>query len=111
MRRRRPITTLSLSFLDAICCGFGALVLLFLILSHSAVAQRREATEALKLEVEALERQVLSGREQAAALVADVDRAGGRNQRLLAQARTMTENMTSRNSKPIASPARRTSIA
>jgi cell division protein FtsB len=96
VKRRRPITTLSLSFLDAICCGFGALVLLFLILSHNSVAARREATEALKQEVDALERQVLSGREQAAALVADVDRAGGRNQRLLAQARTMTENIAGR---------------
>lgn len=96
MKRRRPFTTLSLSFLDAICCGFGALVLLFLILAHSSVAQRREATEALKLEVEALERQVLSGREQAAALGADLARASGRNQRLLAQARTMTENIAGR---------------
>ncbi|HEX9673157.1 MAG TPA: vWA domain-containing protein [Burkholderiales bacterium] len=96
MKRRRPLTTLSLSFLDAICCGFGALVLLFLILSHSAVAQRREASEALKLEMEALERQVLSGREQAAALGADVERAGGRNQRLFAQARTLTESIAGR---------------
>ena len=54
MRRRRPLTTLSLSFLDAICCGFGALVLLFLILSHNTVAQRREVNEALLREVEAL---------------------------------------------------------
>jgi hypothetical protein len=93
MKRRRPFTTLSLSFLDAICCGFGALVLLFLILSHSAVAQRREATESLKLEMEALERQVLDGRAQAAALGTDVERAVGRQQRLLAQAKTMTENI------------------
>jgi hypothetical protein len=93
MKRRRPITTLSLSFLDAICCGFGALVLLFLILSHSAVAERRGATEALKLEVAALERQVLGGREQAAAVSADLEQAGARRDRLLAQARTLTENI------------------
>jgi len=96
MKRRRPITTLSLSFLDAICCGFGALVLLFLILSHSAVAQRREATEALKLEVEALERRVQGDRGAAASLGADLERESGRHQRLLAQARTTTENIAGR---------------
>ena len=30
-RRRRPIDTLSLSFLDAISCGFGAVILLLVI--------------------------------------------------------------------------------
>ena len=47
MKRRRSTTTLSLSFLDAICCGFGALVLLFLILSHNTLAERLKATEEL----------------------------------------------------------------
>jgi hypothetical protein len=93
MRPRRPLATLSLSFLDAICCGFGALVLLFLILSHNSIAGRREANETLLREVEALERQVLSGREQAAALSADLEQAGARRERLLARARTMTENI------------------
>jgi len=96
MKRRRPFTTLSLSFLDAICCGFGAVLLLFLILSHNSSAQRREATETLQQEVAALEREVLSVREQAAALSADLEQAGGRRQRLLAQARTMTENIAGR---------------
>lgn len=93
MKRRRPLTTLSLSFLDAICCGFGALVLLFLILSHNTLAQRREANETLQREVEGLERQVLSGRKQAAALGADLEQAGARSQRLLARAKTMSENI------------------
>ncbi|HSC94815.1 MAG TPA: hypothetical protein VLC73_07590 [Burkholderiales bacterium] len=93
MRRRRPLTTLSLSFLDAICCGFGALVLLFLILSHNSLAQRREANETLQQEVAALERQVLGGREQAAALSADLDQADASSRRLLARAKIMTENI------------------
>jgi len=96
MKRRRPLTTLSLSFLDAICCGFGAVLLLFLILSHNSVAQRREATDALQQEVAALEQQVLSGREQTAALGADLDQASARRQRLLAQARTATESIAGR---------------
>ncbi|MGH8634894.1 MAG: hypothetical protein ACRET7_12270 [Burkholderiales bacterium] len=96
MKRRRPLTTLSLSFLDAICCGFGAVLLLFLLLSHNSSAQRRETNASLQQEVEALERQVLGGREQAAALGADLEQVSARRQRLLAQARTMTENVAGR---------------
>jgi len=96
MKRRRPITTISLSFLDAICCGFGALVLLFLILSHNTLAQRREATEALQRQVEALERQVLAGREQTAALDAGINQAGQRRQRLLAESATLSEKIAGR---------------
>ncbi|MGH8621903.1 MAG: hypothetical protein ACRET3_07175 [Burkholderiales bacterium] len=96
MKRRRPITTLSLSFLDAICCGFGALVLLFLILSHNAVGERREATAALQQDVAALERLVLDDRQQAAALGADLDQVSARRLHLLAQARTLTESIAGR---------------
>ena len=94
--KRRPLTTLSLSFLDSICCGFGAILLLFLILSHNSVAARREATEALQREADTLARQVLAARAQAAALSASVDQAAERRGRLLAQARTMTENIAGR---------------
>jgi von Willebrand factor type A domain len=91
--KRRPPTTLSLSFLDAICCGFGAVLLLFLILSHNAVAERRVATDALQREVDALTQQVVSARAQAAALGASVEQAGARRARVLAQARTITESI------------------
>ncbi len=94
--KRRPLTTLSLSFIDAILCGFGAVVLLFLILSHNSLMQRREATEALQRQVHALERQVLSGRQQAAALGADLDQAAQRRERLLARAASLTENIAGR---------------
>lgn len=93
MKQRRSLTPLSLSFLDAICCGFGAVLLLFLILSHSSAMQRREATDALQREMEMLEQQVQDRRKQAAALGADLERSSARRQRLLAQARTMTESI------------------
>ena len=32
MRRRRDFEIFSMSFLDAICCGFGAMILLFLVI-------------------------------------------------------------------------------
>jgi hypothetical protein len=96
MKQRRPLNTLSMSFLDAICCGFGAVLLLFLILSHNSAAERRKATAALEREVEALEHEVSGGRGRAAALGASVAQARERRQRLLAQARTLTENIAGR---------------
>ena len=35
MLKKRRITAFSLSFLDIMACGFGAVTLLFLILRHS----------------------------------------------------------------------------
>ena len=94
--KRRPLTTVSLSFIDAILCGFGAIVLLFLILSHNSIAQRRERTEVLQQEVEALERDVLSGREQAARLNAGLEQASGQRQRLLDQSKALSGKIAGR---------------
>lgn len=96
MKRRRSTTTLSLSFLDAICCGFGALVLLFLILSHNTLADRLKATEELQRQVESLERQVLAGRGQAAELDAGIERADDRRRRLLAESKALSEKIAGR---------------
>jgi hypothetical protein len=43
MRRRRGVEVFSLSFLDCICCGFGAIILL-LVLTESAQPARIEAS-------------------------------------------------------------------
>ena len=94
--KRRSVQTLSLSFIDAILCGFGAIVLLFLILSHNSIAQRRERTEVLQQEVEALERDVLSGREQAARLNAGLEQASGQRQRLLDQSKALSGKIAGR---------------
>ena len=94
--KRRALTTVSLSFIDAILCGFGAIVLLFLILSHNSIAQRREATETLQQEVNALEREVLSGREQTARLDAGLGQATERRRRLLTESKTLSEKIAGR---------------
>lgn len=44
-RRRRDTDTLSLSFLDAICCGFGAIILLIVITKIFEPRLREEATD------------------------------------------------------------------
>ena len=59
-RRRRPMQVFSLSFLDCMSCGFGAVILFFMIINSQAVheseipAERAQA-ETVKLEFEILE--------------------------------------------------------
>ena len=43
MIRRRPTTVFSLAFLDCICCGFGAIILIF-VLSVSTQDKAKEET-------------------------------------------------------------------
>jgi len=58
---RRPINFLSLSFLDAMTCGFGAVVLFFMILSANSGKQSGSLTGELQGEVDRLEEEVLEG--------------------------------------------------
>lgn len=60
--KRRPISTFSLSFIDAILCGFGAAVLLFLTVNANSLAERNERTEALRDAVMHLQDQLLQAR-------------------------------------------------
>jgi hypothetical protein len=58
-RRRRSVEVFSLSFLDCICCGFGAVILFYTIISAQSGLQRSESTENMRSRVEQLEEQVL----------------------------------------------------
>jgi hypothetical protein len=62
--KRRPVSAFSLSFLDIMFCGFGAVVLLVLILNHDTVRARTETFSDLRSEVVRLEKEVLLGQEQ-----------------------------------------------
>ena len=62
MRARRLLTPFSLSFLDIMSCGFGSVVLLFLIIKHNVdtnvpipVDNRDQTSEVMLLEEEILE--------------------------------------------------------
>ena len=61
--RKRSITTFSLSFLDIMACGFGAVTLLFLILKHDATAIQA-ADPNLAAEVDLLKEDIRVGRDQ-----------------------------------------------
>ena len=94
--KRRSTQTLSLSFIDAVLCGFGAVILLFLVLSHNSLQGRREATEKLQREVDALQREALSARARAAALQAALDETDSSRARLSERADKLTRDIAGR---------------
>ncbi len=59
--RRRRIEVFSLSFLDCICCGFGAVVLFYTIVAGQAGIKRIRNSDVLQAEVNRLEEEVLVG--------------------------------------------------
>jgi hypothetical protein len=62
--KRRPVSPFSLSFLDIMFCGFGAVVLLVLILNTDTVRARNAVFADLRSEVVRMEQEVITGREQ-----------------------------------------------
>jgi len=61
--KRRPISPFSLSFLDIMFCGFGAVVLLVLILNTNTQQERNEIFADMRSEVVRMENEVIIGRE------------------------------------------------
>ena len=60
-RKKRPFTTFSLSFLDIMSCGFGAVILIFLIIDHSIEVQSKVLNKDLLSEVNLLEEDISDG--------------------------------------------------
>ena len=73
---RRPLSAFSLSFLDIMFCGFGAVVLLVLILNHDSVRARSERFTDLRSEVVKLEQEVLVGEDRQVSLRNSLEGAG-----------------------------------
>ena len=63
MARKRSATTFNLSFLDIMSCGFGAVVLVFLIIDHARVTETETLNADLMSETNLLEEEVLEGKE------------------------------------------------
>ena len=61
----RRFTTFNLSFLDIMSCGFGAVVLVFLIIDHAIEVESEELNTDLMSEVNLLEEEVLRGQSRA----------------------------------------------
>ncbi|HEB69610.1 MAG TPA: VWA domain-containing protein [Desulfobulbus sp.] len=63
MARRRQLSPFNLAFLDIMFCGFGAVVLLVLLVNAQSVRSRKQQHEDLRAEVDRLEQEVKVGRE------------------------------------------------
>ncbi len=72
MARRRDNVMSSLAFLDVMSCGFGAIVLVFLIMNHSTARDGRMVNQDLYAELRMLDYQVLQGERERAELTTEV---------------------------------------
>jgi hypothetical protein len=59
--RRRKVEVFSLSFLDCICCGFGAVVLFYTLVAGQTGIERIRRSDVLAAEVNRVEEEVLQG--------------------------------------------------
>jgi VWA domain-containing protein len=62
MPRRREINIFTMSFLDAISCGFGAVVLLFMVINANVDRNAKPERNDLSAEAKRMELKVLTGR-------------------------------------------------
>lgn len=60
-KKQRTFDPVSLSFLDVISCGFGAVVLIFLVLDHSTSRENSTSDPALAAEVNLLDEEIREG--------------------------------------------------
>jgi hypothetical protein len=91
---RRRLTVFSLSFLDVMSCGFGAVVLIFLIINHSTEEQSKTVSKDLLAEVRMLDYQVQQGEKDLFQLLERmdlVDRRLADSDQQLASTRTAIE--------------------
>ena len=58
---RRKVNPLSLAFLDVMFCGFGAVILIFLILDHASTSSPEASSPELTAEINLLDEEVKAG--------------------------------------------------
>lgn len=105
--KRRPFSVFTLSFLDVMCCGFGAVVLLFMILKHEAIVQEEVAAVDLSVEVDALQAQIAQARDAASDARAQALTIDEQIEQLLAESASARELLAQAKTerKPRAAPA------
>ncbi|MBW2090291.1 MAG: VWA domain-containing protein, partial [Deltaproteobacteria bacterium] len=60
--KRKKLNVFNLSFIDCICCGLGAIILLFVLVNAKGAIRRNAVTSDLRAEVDKLKEQVLAGK-------------------------------------------------
>jgi hypothetical protein len=94
MPRRRSTEVFSLSFLDVICCGFGAVVLFYTIISAQSGLNRIRENEDLAAESKRLEERVLEGYKYLAELRNTLQRTEKQSVEAAGRAALVTERIT-----------------
>jgi hypothetical protein len=99
-RRRRKFDIFSMSFLDTICCAFGAIVLLYMILNAQGNKAFKAQDAELRAEVNKLEEEVLQGyadlvvlRNSLQATATEAERAEGLSDRVLQETEKSKEQL------------------
>jgi len=93
MARRRQTETFGLSFLDVICCGFGAVILFYTIISAQSGISLRQENEQLAAEANLLEQRVLEGYKYLAELRNSMARTDQEKVRASGRAREVAERL------------------
>ncbi|MFK7732602.1 MAG: hypothetical protein AB8B48_13365, partial [Pseudomonadales bacterium] len=109
MRRKRSTTTFNMSFLDVMSCGFGAVVLIFLIVEHSDSSQSVENPNSELSEVQLLAKDIeleeeLIAEAKNAKKVVDQElvEVNGASQKLVEEVRNLKEELAEENSDSLA---------
>ena len=93
MTKRRRLSVFSLSFLDVMSCGFGAVVLIFLIINHATERDVEVINDDLLSEIRMLDYQVSTGEKELFELLQDLEdtqqRVSDASEDLLSQERTL----------------------
>ena len=109
MARRRETNIFSLSFLDVMSCGFGAVVLIFLIINHATEKEAAVVNQDLLAEIRLLDYQVQNGekdlvelKEHLEALLRDVASSDARLNSTKTQIDTRSEDLAEAEAQSLA---------
>jgi hypothetical protein len=100
MARRKQFDIFSMSFLDTICCAFGAIVLLYMILNAAGSRTFERDTFELRAQVDKMEEEVLRGysdlvvlRNSLRTTETEAERAEGLSDRVITETEKLREQL------------------
>jgi hypothetical protein len=91
--RRRTVEVFSLSFLDCICCGFGAVILFYTIISAQSTLDRARNNDDLLAQVSQLEEEVLVGTRNLVVLRNTLDKTNSETASAAAKSRQLLTDL------------------
>ncbi len=100
MRKKKIPPTFNLSFLDIMFCGFGAVILLVLLINANTISSRKQVHTDLRADVVRLELEVKTGRDYLVQIrnslevrEQDISTANGKSSEVLAQISRIKEEL------------------